>query len=41
MLETQRLGEEGDVTTLWSNVVVSVAAGLAAAELGRLIGGAL
>jgi CrcB protein len=41
MLETQRLGEEGDVTNLWSNVVVSVAAGLAAAELGRLIGGAL
>ena len=38
MLETQRLAEEGDVRGAWANAVISLAVGLAAAALGRLIG---
>jgi len=41
MLESQRLGEDGDVRALWLNVAVSLAVGLAAIALGRTIGGAL
>ncbi|MGN6216379.1 MAG: fluoride efflux transporter CrcB [Solirubrobacterales bacterium] len=41
MLETQRLGEDGETRWLVLNIVLSVAIGLAAAELGRLIGGLL
>lgn len=41
MFETQRLGEERQVAALAANVVVSLVAGIAAAALGRLIGGAL
>jgi fluoride exporter len=40
MLETQRLGEDGEGGALVLNIALSVAVGLAAAELGRLIGGA-
>lgn len=41
MLETERLGEEGDAPVAWLNLGVSFAAGLAAASLGWLIGAAL
>jgi fluoride exporter len=41
MLETQRLGEDGEVRGLLANLVLSAAIGLAAAELGRLLGGHL
>jgi CrcB protein len=41
MLETQRLGEDGEVRGLALNIALSIAIGLAAAELGRLIGGNL
>jgi fluoride exporter len=41
MLESQRLGEEGEGTAMAANIVVSIAAGLGGAALGRLIGGAL
>lgn len=41
MLESQRLGEDGEVTGLLANLLVSAAVGLAAAELGRLLGGHL
>jgi CrcB protein len=41
MFESQRLGEDGQPALLWLNVAVSLAAGLAAAALGRAIGGAL
>ena len=41
MLETQRLGEERDIPTLWLNVMISLIGGLAAVELGRFIGGML
>jgi CrcB protein len=41
MLETHRLGEDGRPLLLWLNVAVSLAAGVAAAALGRAIGGAL
>jgi fluoride ion exporter CrcB/FEX len=40
MFESQRLGEDGQPALLWLNVAVSLAAGLAAAALGRAIGGA-
>ena len=39
MLETHRLAEEGDLMLALVNVVASLAAGVGAAELGRLIGG--
>jgi CrcB protein len=38
MLETQRLVEEGEVTSAAGNVLLSVFLGLGAAALGRLIG---
>jgi fluoride exporter len=38
MLETQRLAEDGDVRGAWGNALISLAAGLAAAAIGRLIG---
>ncbi len=38
MFETQRLGEDRQVSNLVANIVVSLAAGVAAAALGRLIG---
>ncbi len=41
MLETQRLVEEGQFTGAASNALVSLAVGLGAAALGRLIGGHL
>ena len=41
MLESHRLGEDGEVALLYANIAVSVVAGLAAAALGRAIGGAL
>jgi fluoride exporter len=41
MLETQRLTEERRHTTAVLNVIVSLAAGVAAAALGRLIGAQL
>jgi CrcB protein len=41
MLETHRLGEEGEPALLFANIVLSAGVGLAAAALGRAIGGAL
>lgn len=41
MLETQRLGEERQVTAAFANIAVSVVLGLAAAWLGQCIGAAL
>jgi CrcB protein len=41
MLETQRLAEEGETRRWIANVVASLAAGIAAAWLGRVVGGAL
>jgi fluoride ion exporter CrcB/FEX len=41
MLESHRLGEAGRAALLWANVAVSLVLGLAAAEAGRLLGGAL
>jgi CrcB protein len=41
MFETQRLGEEGARLAALANVAGSLAAGLGAAALGRVVGGAL
>jgi CrcB protein len=41
MLETQRLGEDGAFGAMVVNVVASLACGVAAAALGRALGGAL
>jgi len=41
MLETHRLGEDGEWGLGLANVAISVAVGLGAAALGRAIGGAL
>jgi CrcB protein len=41
MLETQRLGEDRQVTGLTANIVVSLVAGIAVAALGWLIGSVL
>jgi CrcB protein len=41
MLETQRLGEDGEARGLALNIGLSIVVGLAAAELGRLLGGLL
>lgn len=41
MLETHRLAEEGELGNAFANVVVSLAIGLAAAALGRTLGGHL
>jgi fluoride ion exporter CrcB/FEX len=40
MLETQRLGEDGEAIGLFLNIVLSVTVGLGAAALGRAFGGA-
>lgn len=37
MLESHRLGEDGAAARLWLNLALSVAAGLAAAALGRAL----
>jgi fluoride exporter len=41
MLESHRLGEDGELARMWLNVAGSLLAGLAAAALGKLLGGAL
>jgi CrcB protein len=41
MLESQRLGEDGDLAGMWLNLALSLAAGLAAVALGDVVGGAL
>jgi CrcB protein len=41
MLETHRLAEDGDVRAGAMNIVLSIVAGVAAAALGRWIGGQL
>ena len=41
MLETQRLGEDGDYTPMIANAIASLACGVGAAALGRALGGAL
>ena len=41
MLETHRLGEEGERFSMVANVVLSLAVGIGAAALGRAIGAAL
>lgn len=41
MLETERLGEEGEGRLAVANIVLSLAGGLAAAALGWLLGAAL
>ena len=41
MLESHRLGEQGQRLALAANLAGSLVAGLVAAELGRLLGGAL
>jgi CrcB protein len=38
MLETQRIGEDGDVRAAVVNVVLSVVAGVTAATVGRTVG---
>jgi fluoride exporter len=38
MFETQRLVEEGEIASATGNAVISLAVGVAAAALGRLIG---
>jgi CrcB protein len=37
MLESHRLGEDGEPARMWLNIAVSLAAGLAAAALGRAL----
>jgi CrcB protein len=41
MLESHRLGEEGQAAGGWINVAISLLVGVGAAALGRAIGGAL
>jgi CrcB protein len=41
MFETHRLGEGRQRAALWLNIVLSVAIGVGAAELGRALGGVL
>lgn len=41
MFETQRLAEDRQVSSLAGNIVVSLVAGVAAAAVGRLVGGVL
>jgi CrcB protein len=41
MFETHRLSEDGELRPAVANVALSLAAGVGAAALGRLIGGAL
>ena len=37
MLESHRLGEDGDPARMWLNIALSLVAGLGAAALGRLL----
>src|SRR3954453_11123761 len=39
MLETHRLGEDGEPGRMWLNIALPLLAGLAAAALGRVAGG--
>jgi CrcB protein len=41
MFESHRLGEVGDASALWLNIVLSLLAGLAALALGHWLGGLL
>jgi CrcB protein len=41
MLESHRLGEDGESARMWVNLAVSLLAGLAAATIGKALGGAL
>jgi CrcB protein len=41
MLESHRLGEDGEPARMWLNIALPLVAGLAAAALGRALGGAL
>jgi CrcB protein len=41
MLESHRLGEDGEPARMWMNIAVPLLAGLAAAALGRTLGAAL
>jgi CrcB protein len=41
MLESHRLGEDGETARMWLNLAVSLLAGLAAAAIGKALGGAL
>jgi fluoride exporter len=41
MLESHRLGEDGEPARMWLNIGGSLAAGLVAVALGKAIGGAL
>jgi CrcB protein len=41
MLESHRLGEDGESERMWLNLALPLVAGLAAAALGRAIGGVL
>jgi CrcB protein len=38
MLESHRLGEDGEPARMWMNIAVPLVAGLAAAALGRTLG---
>ena len=41
MLESHRLGEDGEPARMWLNLALPLIAGLAAAALGRAVGGLL
>jgi len=41
MLESQRLGEDGEPARMWLNLALPLLAGLGAAALGRAVGGLL
>jgi fluoride exporter len=41
MLESHRPAEDGEVTLAWLNIAVSLAAGLGAAAVGKVLGGTL
>jgi fluoride exporter len=41
MLESHRLGEDGELGRMWLNIALSLLAGLGAAALGRALGGLL
>lgn len=41
MLETHRPAEDGEMQLVWLNILGGLAAGLAAAALGKVLGGAL
>jgi CrcB protein len=41
MLESHRLGEDGEPARMWLNIAVPLFAGLAAAAVGRALGGVL